>query len=417
MMASISYTEHKRIYRVFYRLKINGGFVDKAKYAKQKSKANGLKTQLEQLESATRTGIATLGEIEQWIARGWLKKNEATQGFPGYEESMTRKKRTQVSGTNYKEIQVAYEEYVQANSKGGIDRKSYRNHISMANQVLAWLEEEFPNISRLNEGAISHRLRILKEAGGRNSRGYSEWTLCHYLTKLRLLLDQAVKLGMVHDNPARQITVGQPKKSTTRRVLSEDEAKHLLKLSLHYGSRLGRTLPTVVRLGLYAGLRNEEMCWLKWDAVDWKNRILAVRESLCEITGTVWKPKDYEARRIDVKESCIEFLKNESNRQAKEGFKGPFVLSGRQRWEKRQQDKPFSPNEPQKIFRKMIQAEDLDAGITVYTLRHTFATMALRAGVDLRTLQQRMGHSDIKTTMEYLHFIEPEQHPLDKLPY
>ena len=31
------------------------------------------------------------------------------------------------------------------------------------------------------------------------------------------------------------------------------------------------------------------------------------------------------------------------------------------------------------------------------------------AGVDLRTLQKRMGHSDIKTTMGYLHFIEPEQ--------
>jgi len=50
-------------------------------------------------------------------------------------------------------------------------------------------------------------------------------------------------------------------------------------------------------------------------------------------------------------------------------------------------------------------------------MRHTYATMALRGGVDLRTLQKRMGHSDLKTTMEYLHFIEPEAHPMDKLPY
>jgi len=28
-----------------------------------------------------------------------------------------------------------------------------------------------------------------------------------------------------------------------------------------------------------------------------------------------------------------------------------------------------------------------------------------------------MGHSDIKTTMEYLHYVEPEQHPTDALPY
>jgi len=50
-------------------------------------------------------------------------------------------------------------------------------------------------------------------------------------------------------------------------------------------------------------------------------------------------------------------------------------------------------------------------------MRHTYANMALRSGVYLRTLQKRMGQSDPKTTMEYLHFIEPENHPMDKLPY
>lgn len=43
--------------------------------------------------------------------------------------------------------------------------------------------------------------------------------------------------------------------------------------------------------------------------------------------------------------------------------------------------------------------------------------MALCSGVDLRTLQKRMGHSDLKTTVEYLHFIEPEAHPMDQLSY
>ena len=50
-------------------------------------------------------------------------------------------------------------------------------------------------------------------------------------------------------------------------------------------------------------------------------------------------------------------------------------------------------------------------------MRPPCATMAVRSAVDLRTLQKRMGHSDLKTTMEYLHFIEPEAHPMDKLPY
>ena len=50
--------------------------------------------------------------------------------------------------------------------------------------------------------------------------------------------------------------------------------------------------------------------------------------------------------------------------------------------------------------------------------RHTcLPKLTLRSRVDLRTLQKRMGHSDLKTTMEYLHFIEPEAHPMDSLPY
>lgn len=36
---------------------------------------------------------------------------------------------------------------------------------------------------------------------------------------------------------------------------------------------------------------------------------------------------------------------------------------------------------------------------------------------DLRTLQKRVGHSDLKTMMEHLHFIEPEAHLMDSLPY
>jgi len=59
----------------------------------------------------------------------------------------------------------------------------------------------------------------------------------------------------------------------------------------------------------------------------------------------------------------------------------------------------------------------MNPAITIYSMRHSYATMALRSGVDVRTLQRRMGHADIKTTMEYLHHIEPEQHPMDRLPY
>ena len=65
----------------------------------------------------------------------------------------------------------------------------------------------------------------------------------------------------------------------------------------------------------------------------------------------------------------------------------------------------------------MVATKKMDPGITVYPLRHTYAMSLLRAGVEVRTVQRRLGHSSIRTTEGYRHEIEPEQHPTDRLPY
>jgi hypothetical protein len=49
-------------------------------------------------------------------------------------------------------------------------------------------------------------------------------------------------------------------------------------------------------------------------------------------------------------------------------------------------------------------------GVTPDTLRHTFATRAVERGVDLRTVQQWLGHRDLTTTQRYLHPSRAHEH-------
>jgi integron integrase len=59
----------------------------------------------------------------------------------------------------------------------------------------------------------------------------------------------------------------------------------------------------------------------------------------------------------------------------------------------------------QRAFKQAVGQSGMSKPATLHTLRHSFATHLLQSGQDIRTVQQLLGHSDVKTTMIYTHVL------------
>jgi integrase len=189
------------------------------------------------------------------------------------------------------------------------------------------------------------------------------------LACLRHMYNKAIEWGYVKINPVKGIK--RLKEPPGRlRYLKPEEVKKLLD-ACH-----GHIRPIVVT-ALNTGMRKGELLNLKWADIDFENKKITVVNS-----------KNNESRVIPINQTLYDELLDLSKRS-----NGEYVFSERN-------------GVPFRDIKKGFSAALKRAGIEdfrFHDLRHTFGSYLVMQGVDLRTVQQIMGHKDIKMTMRYSH--------------
>lgn len=151
-------------------------------------------------------------------------------------------------------------------------------------------------------------------------------------------------------------------------------------------------------LELTTGLRLGEICGLKWEDFDEKKGTLKIQRSISRtVSGknvTVGDPKTEKGKRtIKLPDSTFQVLL-----RRKEKYKGDWVFPSI-----KYPGKPVAPSGAYHRHKQILQDLDLPS-IRFHDLRHTFATHALKSGVDAKTLSGILGHTNASFTLDtYTH--------------
>ena len=149
------------------------------------------------------------------------------------------------------------------------------------------------------------------------------------------------------------------------------------------------------------------MAALKFSDFDYAGCRLTISRASIKVSGQpiqIKPPKDYEVRTVTVNEHCIELVKMLQAEHERERQRLGSKWAGDEWLFTQWNGEIMNPQTPTKQFDKFLKKHSLKHR-KLHSLRHTSATLLLYGGINIRQVQQRLGHSELETTQKYLHYL------------
>ena len=207
---------------------------------------------------------------------------------------------------------------------------------------------------------------------------------------LRTALDQAVKERLIPYNPAIGCRLP-PKEKKEMQILPAEKIGAYLSAAEEHG-----VLP-MFYLELTTGLRRGELTALLWTDLDVNARTLTVSKSAGRLKGEVrvTEPKTANSvRTICLPKETVDLLVQEHAKHPENPYMFPSPVTG----------KMYGPDCVGRLHKTLLKKAGITENIRFHDLRHTFATLAIQQGVDVKTVSSILGHYSAGFTLDtYTH--------------
>ncbi|EOA3444531.1 tyrosine-type recombinase/integrase [Enterococcus hirae] len=263
-----------------------------------------------------------------------------------------------------------------------------------------------------NKKIQNYNIAYCQEAINKWKEQYSTYKALKCYTSA--VFDYAKKMNLIKENPMKEVTFSKgerKQKKTKLKYFEKEELQDFLECCQKDKFPITYSL---FRVLAFTGIRKGEALALTWDDVDFFNKTLEINKTITRNSDNKFistPPKtNTSIRKISLDDETLNILKAWKTQQKR------YLLAHGQHAKTKNQIIFSSKNnnyiditQPNIILSRICKEHNFN-DITIHGFRHTHCSLLFEAGLSIKEVQERLGHSDIHTTMNiYTHVTKKQK--------
>ena len=292
------------------------------------------------------------------------------------------------------------QQYLQIYKKQSVRQNTYESYLYIAEHYLL-PDLQRVKLAKLNQAQVQAVINDIATTASARTAEYA-------FAILRMACRQAVNAGLIMIEPTRGIQKPKKEKKSIT-VVNANQVSALI------ANAYTDMLKIAVKILFATGIRASELCALTWDCFN--SDSLRIENSVENGANgaKITPPKTKASKRtIKIPAKLVRDLRAYKKEQTTK-----ILQSAENEYENnnlicaRESGKPLMPRDFGRMFKRVAQRANLPTDITPHVLRHAHATELFRAGWNAKDVQERLGHSSIKVTIDtYTEYIPERQNDI-----